>query len=305
MKERVIVTGGSGFIGAAVCARLSQDGYEVIILSRMPREREEDPSIKTVRWDGKSPQGWLHYAEGAHAIVNLAGESIASGRWTSGRRRRILESRMDAGRAVLEAVSESHIKPRVLVQASAIGYYGDRGAEELDEGSSPGKGFLAGVTEKWEESTRAVESMGVRRAVVRFAVVLGEGGMLARLRLPFRLFLGGYPGSGAQWVSWIHLKDAVRAIALLIETKSGAGVFNLSSPLPLPAREFYRELGRSWNRPSWMPMPAPALRLAFGRMADGLLLSGQRVRPLRLGDLGFEFMFPDAQSAFADIAAQV
>jgi len=304
LKERVIVTGGSGFIGGALCAQLSRNGYEVIVLSRGPRGRGVDPAIRTVRWDGKSPEGWLHYAEGARAIVNLAGESIAAGRWTRSRRERILQSRLDAGSAVVRAVSESHIRPRLLVQASAIGFYGNRGDEELDEGSAPGKGFLADVTRRWEESTRAVESMGVRRALVRLAVVLGEGGMLARLRIPFLLFLGGHPGSGMQWVSWIHIRDAVRAIVFLIGTKSGAGVFTLSSPLPLPAREFYRQLGISWNRPSWLPMPACALRLAFGQMADELLLASQRVLPRRLEDLGFEFMFPDAESAFSDIAAR-
>jgi len=253
-------------------------------------------------WDGKSSNGWLQAAEGAAAIVNLAGENLSTGRWTGRIKENIRMSRINAGRAAAEAVERCKKKPSVVIQASATGYYGDRGSEEITESSASGKGFLADVCRAWEDSSKSVETQGVRRAVIRTGVVLGaEGGMIPRLLLPFRLFMGGIPGGGRPWLSWIHLRDEVRAIRFLIETRRASGVFNLTAPAPVISGEFYRTLGALLRRPVWAPMPAFALRLILGELADEMILSGQRVLPEKLLKLGFEFEFPELEGALADI----
>jgi uncharacterized protein (TIGR01777 family) len=304
--SRVIVTGGTGFIGRRLTQRLVEKGYEVICLTRnVDRAREEGEGgirIKLVRWDAKSAVGWGGYAEGASAIVNLAGESLASGRWNKKRRRRILQSRLRAGKAVADAVKSARKKPSAVIQASAIGFYGNRGDEELDENSTSGTGFLPQVTRKWEKATADVEANGVRRSVIRTGLVLGEkGGALPRLALPFRFFLGGPLGSGQQWISWIHIEDEVKAIIYLMEHPALAGVFNLTAPHPLRNRDFSKKLGMVLKRPSWMPVPGFLLRLIFGQKAEETILSGQKVMPVRLVEAGYEFVFPEAGNALADI----
>ncbi len=223
--------------------------------------------------------------------MNLAGDNIGSGRWTAGKKRAIRESRIDAGRAVTAAVSAARAKPEIVLQASAIGWYGDRGDEKLAEDSARGEGFLPSVAREWEDSTAEVEDLGVRRVIVRTGVVLGRGGMLERAVFPFRLFAGGIPGGGRPWFSWIHLRDAVRAIRFVIERKDASGVYNLTSPAPVRAAEFYRRLGGTLHRPVWMPVPAFALKIAFGEMARELMLSGQLVLPERLLEAGFDLSF--------------
>lgn len=299
MKKRVVVTGGTGFIGAALCAELEAAAYEVVVLSR--GEGAGVSGIRRVRWDARGPQGWGHEVDGAFAVVNLAGDNIGSGRWTAGKKRAIRESRIDAGRAVTAAVSAAKARPEIVLQASAIGWYGDRGDEKLVEDSARGEGFLPSVAREWEDSTAEVEGFGVRRVIVRTGVVLGRGGMLERAALPFRLFAGGIPGGGRPWLSWIHLRDAVRAIRFIIERKNASGVYNLTSPAPVRAAEFYRQLGRTLHRPVWMPLPALALRIVFGEMARELMLSGQLVLPGRLLEAGFGFEYPDLERALEEI----
>lgn len=300
----VIITGATGFIGRALCKELIEAGHEVIALSRNANKAREllGDKVTNVQWDGKSSLGWERYAEGAGALVNLAGESISSGRWTQSKKTGILQSRLDAGKAVVEAISNAKAKPKVVIQASGIGYYGSRSDEVIDESSSPGKGFLAEVAQKWEASTKPVESMGVRQIVVRTGVVLGsDGGALPRLLTPFRLFIGGPLGSGKQYFPWIHLRDEVRAIRFLIEQESLPGVFNLAAPESLSQKEFCRTLGQVMKRPSWFPVPSFVLRMIFGEMAKEVLLSGQRAVPKRLLDAGYKFSHPDAESALKDI----
>ncbi|HSV96302.1 MAG TPA: TIGR01777 family oxidoreductase [Spirochaetota bacterium] len=299
MKKRVVITGGTGFIGTALSTELNAAGYELVVLSR--GEGTDGGGIRRVRWDARSPRGWTHEVDGAFAVVNLAGDNIGSGRWTAGKKRAIRESRMEAGMAVAAAVSAAKAKPKVVLQASAIGWYGDRGDERLAEYSARGDGFLPSIAREWEDSTAEVEDYGVRRVVVRTGVVLGRGGMLGRAALPFRLFAGGIPGGGRPWFSWIHLRDAARAIRFLMERKDARGAYNLTSPVPVRAAEFYRQLGRTLHRPVWMPLPALALRIAFGEMARELVLSGQRVLPERLLEAGFEFQFPDLEQALEEI----
>jgi len=303
MPKRVIVTGGTGFIGRPLCALLVERGYEVVILSRDPEKVAAAFEGKAIgaRWGGRSPDAWARYADGASAIVNLAGDNIAAGRWTTEKKRRILESRLEAGHAVLQAVERASPRPAVVIQASAIGYYGDRGEEMLDELSARGADFLSGVCAAWETSTRDVETLGVRRAVIRTAPVLGaRGGFLDRIVPVFQRGMGGYMGNGRHWSAWIHLRDEVAAIAFLLEREDLKGVFNLASPNPARNKEFYQTLGRVLGKPARLPVPAFLLRLALGEVARELILPGQRVIPRRLLDAGFPFAYPDLEPALRE-----
>jgi len=301
---RIIITGATGFIGRALCKHMVEYGYEVIALTRNLAKAQGllGEQVKSIKWDGQSAQGWASLADGAEAIVNLAGENIGSRRWTQARKRAILHSRLDVGRAVVEAVELSAIKPKVVVQASGVGYYGPHGDEMLDESSPSGEDFLSDVACQWEASTKPVKAMGVRRVVIRTGGVLErEGGMLPRLLLPFRLFVGGPLGGGRAWFSWIHRDDEAAAIRFLIENEDARGAFNLTAPEPLTMRDFCHLLGHVIRRPSRLPVPGFVLRLFFGEMAEALLLSGQRVLPKRLQESGFEFKYSTAETALRAI----
>ncbi len=305
---RVLITGGSGLIGRALSAGLISHGHEVIVLSRSPERVNGLPgSVQVVRWDARTSEGWGHLAEGAGAIVNLAGASIAGegffpSRWTDEQRRIIRESRLNSSRAVVEAIEQAGWKPGVLIQASGVGYYGFHGDEILTEEDGPGSDWAARFTaEEWEPSTAPVEQMGVRRVVVRTGVVLStEEGALPRLLLPFRLFVGGPMGSGRQWYSWISLQDEARALRFLIETGEARGAFNLTAPNPVTNRELARIIGRVMGRPAFIPVPGFAMRLAFGEVAE-VVLQGQRALPQRLLDLGFEFRHQKVEAALRDL----
>jgi len=300
---RVMITGATGFIGTALCRALHED-YELIALSRNAEvaRRSIGHLAKVVRWDARTSDGWDGEADGALAIINLAGENVGSGRWNEARKSRILQSRLDAATAVVDAIKKLHSKPKVVVQASATGYYGSREDEQLDETSTPGKGFLASLCRRVEGFADQIEDLGVRCAVIRTGVVLGrDGGALAKLIMPFRFYLGGYLGSGRQWFPWISLEDAVAAIKFLIESEHLGGVFNLTAPQPVTMKEFCVTLGRILHRPAWLRVPGFVGRLALGEMADEMLLSGQRVLPKRLLAAGFEFKYPDVEKALRAI----
>ena len=306
MSQTVIISGATGFIGTILVKKLVARNYHVVVLSRNPGKAAafNSSQVKVVAWDGRSANGWGHYVDGAYGIINLAGGNIAAGRWTPARKTVILQSRLAAGRAIVEAVTLSARKPRVVIQASGIGYYGNRGDTVLDETSSSGTGFLADVAIQWEKSTKPVEALGVRRAIIRTGIVLGRGGgFLSRVLLPFKLFMGGCMGSGRQWLSWIHMEDEVSAICFLLEQDAAQGVFNLSSPQPLTAKDFFVEVGTALGRPSWLPVPGFVMHLALGEMADELILSGQRALPARLLEAGYAFHYPSAQHALQNILA--
>lgn len=299
---RVIIPGGTGLIGSALTKSLSDDGHEVIILSRSVRSKHSlPPGVQQVQWDAATANGWGHHADGADAIVNLAGEGIADGRWTEERKRRIYTSRINAGKAVMEAITTAATKPKVLIQASGVDFYGDHQDEIITEGAGPGTGFLSQVCFDWEASTAAAEEMGVRRAIIRSGIVLSnEGGAWPRIVLPFKLFAGGPIGNGKQYWPWIHMDDEVGAIRFLIENENAQGIFNLSAPTPLTNKEFAQTLGSVMGRPAFFPVPSFALKAAFGEMAT-ILLDGKRAVPHHLQELGYTFKYPTAEAAFRDL----
>ncbi len=302
MTKRVLITGGTGLIGRALSAGLARDGYEVVLLSRSPENAGGlPPGVRVERWDARTAHGWGALADGALAVVNLAGEGIAAGRWTAGRKRRIRDSRLDAGRAVVEAITAARDRPAVVVQASGVGYYGPCGDEDITEDAPPGQDFLGRLAQEWEAGTAAVEAMGVRRVVVRTGIVLSpSGGALPRMMLPFRLFAGGRLGTGRQWVPWVHIADEAGAIRFLMESETAAGAFNLAAPHPVTGARFARSLGRAMGRPALVPAPAWLLRLALGEMSD-MLLAGQKAVPGRLLQARYAFHFADLEAALSDI----
>lgn len=298
---RVIITGGSGLIGTVLTNMLAGNENEVVVLSRNPQRVTGLPEgASAVHWDGRTAEGWGHLAEGA-AIINLAGENLSQGRLNQERKRRIRDSRLNAGKAVTEAVQAVTEKPRVLIQASAVGYYGSHGDDELDESSPPGSDFLAKVCLGWESSTAAVEAMGVRRVVIRSAPVLSHGeGVLPQMMLPFRFFIGGKLGSGRQWFPWIHIADEAAAIRFLLENELASGEFNLVSPHAVTNAQLSRVLGRVMHRPALMPAPAILLRLVLGEMGI-VVLGSERVRPKKLLDMGFDFRYTELEVALRDL----
>lgn len=299
---KVIITGGTGFIGRHLSATLTRDGHHVIVLSRNPSQVTGMPvGVQMEKWDGRSAQGWGPLADGADAIVNLAGERLAGAspayRWTEERKRQICESRQNAGLAVTEAVRNAQRKPAVVVQASGINYY-DTGDAIATESTPAGAGFLPHVVRDcWEPSTAQVESMGVRRAIIRTAPVLGPGSpVLGPMVLQHKLMGGGRIGDGKQWFSWVHVDDVAGAIRFLIDSPAGSGPFNLAAPEAVTNADLSKTLGRVLGRPSWLPAPAFAFKLAFGEMSM-TLLEGVRAEPQRLLALGYAFRFPTLEPA--------
>jgi uncharacterized protein (TIGR01777 family) len=288
---KLLITGGTGFIGAALCRRLRARGDELVVLSRRPELQPAGPGLRYQPLDADWPR------EGPFdAIVNLAGESVAAKRWNPEQKQRLRESRVQTTRRLVDWIVSAQHKPSVLVSASGIGYYGARGDEELTETDAPGTGFLADICREWEAEAQRAERSGVRVVRLRIGMVLGRGGgALAKMVPPFRFFIGGPLGGGRQWVSWIHLDDMTG----LIEWALGrplAGPVNATSPHPATMRDFCTELGRALHRPSWAPVPHAALRLVVGEFAD-TLVTGQRVVPRAALTQGYAFRFPDLSAA--------
>ncbi len=304
---RAVITGGSGLIGAALARDLGAAGYDAVVLSRNLNKVGPLPAgVRAATWDGRTAEGWSTLLDSETVVVHLAGESIASGRWSADKKRRIRDSRVVSGRAVMEAIRNASQPPAALLQSSAVGYYGARGDELVSEGQPPGRDFLADVCQEWEASTAEAESLGVRRVVLRTGIVLArQGGALPTMALPFRLLSGAPLGSGRQWIPWIHLADEIAAIRFLIERREAHGPFNLAAPNPVTNRELGNVLTRVLRRPSplqalGLGVPAPLFRAALGEMAD-MVLQGQRAAPTRLLELGFAFRFPDLEPALHNL----
>lgn len=302
---RVVITGGTGLIGGALARHLGAAGYDAVILTRnLAKTGPLPPGVRAEQWDGLTGGSWSHLLDAETVVVHLAGEGIADGRWTEERKRRIRDSRIGSGKAVAEAIKLN--RPKALLQASAVGYYGPRGDDEVVEGQPPGHGFLADVCVDWEASTAEVEALGVRRVLLRTGVVLArEGGALPRLSMPFKLMAGAPLGSGRQWLPWIHMADEVGAIRFLMERDDAQGPFNLTAPKPVTNREIGDVLGRVLRRPNplqslGLGVPTPVFRAMLGEMADAVLDS-QRVLPTRLLQLGYQFRYPDVDSALRDL----
>jgi uncharacterized protein (TIGR01777 family) len=283
---KIAVTGSSGLVGSALIPMLAGAGHQVIQLKR-PAD-----------WDPRRGAIDSSKLEGTGAVVHLAGESIASGRWSDSRKKEILDSRVAGTRLIAEAISRMAVPPRVLISASAVGYYGDRGAEVLKEQSGPGTGFLADVCRQWEAATDAADRKGIRVVHLRTGLVLSRtGGAMSRMLLPFKLGVGGKIGSGNQYWSWITLDDVCGSIAHLLQAGGIQGPVNIVSPSPVTNLEFTKTLGRVLSRPTVFPLPAFAARLALGEMADGLLLASTRVVPAKLAAAGFAFRHADLEPA--------
>jgi uncharacterized protein (TIGR01777 family) len=311
---RVIITGGTGLVGTVLTASLAADRHEVIQLSRDPasKKRPDLPAgVRVERWDGRTAEGWGQLADGADVIINLAAESIAGtglipARWTAGRKRLIRESRLNAGQAVVAAVQAARQKPKLVIQQSAVGYYGHHGDEELPENTPPGNDFLASVAVEWEASTLPVEALGVRRVITRTGVRLftGPGGFLRPLLLVFNLMAGGPMGNGRQYWPWIHPADEASALRFLMADEQAGGVFNMTAPNPVTNREFARVFGKVVGRPAIFPAPAFGVRLVLGELADALILNGQRAVPRRLLERGFQFKYPVLEPALRDVLSR-
>jgi uncharacterized protein len=298
MKKAVII-GATGLIGRHLVKLLEQHSYESVIVSRNAETAKLFFGEKhnCISWDGKTAAALAPSLEGADAVVNLAGENIAGGRWTKERKRKILSSRTDSTNAIVDAINACQSKPKVLIQASAIGFYGASMDREFDETCPSGNNFLATVTRLWEESAKKTDE-SVRLVFLRTGIVLSpEGGALAEMVKPFKFGVGGHIGSGKQWMSWIHLEDEVEAIRFLIEKKDAGGVFNLTAPHPVTMENFAGSIGKALGKKSWMHAPAFAIKLAMGEMGKEMLLSGQKVLPKKLIASGFDFSFSEVDVA--------
>src|SRR6266851_5603066 len=299
---KILVTGSSGLVGTALVRALARAGHTVCRLVR-PQSAGGEGAREgfAVAWNPAT--GELGGAGvGADAVVNLAGASIADGRWTTLRKALLRSSRIDTTRTLVGALAKMNARPSVLVSASAIGIYGDRGDEALTEESKPGTDFLAGLAQEWEAEALKAEALGIRVVLARFGIILArEGGALPKMMVPFKLGAGGKLGSGQQWMSWVTLEDVVGILRFAIENASVRGAINIVSPQPLQNAEFTKALANAMHRPALFPAPAFALRLALGEMADALLLSSQRVAPQALEKLGYRFLQSDLSAALKNL----
>ena len=290
----MLVSGSHGLVGRALVKSLIDDGHEVVRLVRHDRTL----GAFEIEWHPNQGRVDAQQIEGFDAVFQLAGESIASGRWTDEKKRAIRDSRVKGTALLSETLAQLSQPPSVFVCASAIGYYGNRGDEVLTETSGPGNDFLASVCVEWEEATRPAAEKGIRTVNTRFGIILdGNGGALAKMLTPFRMGIGGRVGDGKQWMSWITLEDVVAGLKFMLLDTAARGPVNFVAPKPVTNAEFTRTLGRVLARPTFFPVPAFGVRLAFGEMADALLLSSQRVEPVVLEEKGFPFYWPTLEPA--------
>lgn len=292
----VMIAGGSGFLGTALSKSLEQDGHKVFILTR-----KEPKQPNQIRWDGKTTNGWGSRVNGMDAVVNLTGYGLEHWPWTKRQKQRFLDSRVLPGLALASAVKEASHRPRIFLQTSGINRYGLRNDSIADESTPPASDFLAQITVGWEDATKLVEELGVRRVITRNAVVLARrGGLFPLMALPVRLFFGGRFGDGKQATPWIHITDQINAIKFLMQNENAHGPFNLIAPTPTSNADFMRIIARELKRPYWFHLPAFLLRIPLGEMSV-LLTEGSYSQPKHLLELGYKFQFPTLEDAVSDI----
>lgn len=304
---KIIITGGTGLIGSNLVRSMARENHEIYVLTRSPQRSPDFPeNVTLAAWDAKSVSDWIAVLEGADAVVNLAGENLAGKGffptpWSAERREKIVQSRIKVGQTLTKGIRLVDDRPDVLIQASAINYYGTDQEEVFTEDHPPGSDFLARTCVAWEKSTAQVVDLGLQRVVIRLGMVLSaEGGALPRLLLPFRLFLGGPFGSGEQWYSWIHIDDVSQAIQYLIQHPESGEVVNLTAPHPVKNREFAACVGDILSRPSFVPVPGFLMRWVFGDVST-VVLDGQRVIPRRLQKVNYQFLYPDLEGALREL----
>lgn len=297
---KILIAGSSGLLGTAICAALSSHGYHLFKLKRTQTAKEPF----TIFWNPEKGELDAPEIEGFDVIINLAGENIF-GRWTAHKKQKILDSRIQTTSLLAKTISKLHSPPELFLNASAIGYYGNRGNEVLTESSSAGEDFLADVCRQWERAAEAAKSTQTRCAVMRTGVVLSpHGGALKTMLLPFKLGLGGRVGEGKQYMSWITIDDVVEAMLFIIQHKDCTGAFNFTAPNPVTNQAFTHALSQKLNRPAILPLPAVAARLIFGEMADALLLASIRAHPQKLLEKGYSFLYPDIQGALSHLLSK-
>ena len=296
---KVAISGATGLIGTALRESLTADGIEILALSRKPSV----PPLETIVWDVENGRFDASPLEEVDAVVHLAGEPIDQ-RWTDARKKAIRDSRVKSTRLLVEGLKSLEKRPKVLISGSAIGFYGDRGDEVLEESSPPGSGFLPETCQAWEHAAMEAMGLGIRTAVLRTGIVLSSrGGALKTMLLPFRLGIGGPLGGGKQWMSWIHIDDLVGAIRHIMEKDDLMAAVTGTAPAPATNAEFTRALGRTLSRPAFLPAPTFGIRLAFGEMAS-ILVESQRVLPKKLLETGYRFRFPELPGALRDVLAR-
>lgn len=296
---KVLITGASGLIGQSLQKSFAEKGYEMLLASR-----KEPTDEQHIQWSIEEGFTDPEKLEGIDAVVHLAGESVSGLRWTEDKKKAIRDSRVLGTRNVVDAISKLKQKPKVFVAASAIGFYGERGDEEVTESSAIGDNFLAGVSREWEAESRRAEDAGIRTVLLRTGIVLSkDGGALATILTPFKLGVGGVVGSGKQWMSWISLDDEIAVINFAIENENLRGAVNAVSPNPVTNQEFTKTLGEVLYRPTFLPLPEFVVSMAFGEMGDALLLASTKVLPKRLEDAGFEFKYPLLKAAIEHAVA--
>ena len=300
---KVVLAGGTGFIGRKLMEACASAGHELVILTRDPSRVNTAawPGVRAVQWDAVRIADWISEIDGAEAVINLAGESIGVKRWRYWQKYAIMFSRVDATRALVYAIQHAKKKPSLLVNGSAVGYYGNVESGDVTESDKKGEGFLANVCEKWEETAFGAEKLGVRVVALRIGVVIGKhGGALQRMILPFKLHVGGWLGSGRQWFPWIHIEDLVSIVMFALENTSLVGPVNTTAPEAVTMKQFSEGIGKAMHRAAWAPVPGFVLKLVLGEMSS-MLLTGQRVVPSKLTLSGYSFRFPTLDSALADI----
>ena len=303
-KKQILIAGATGLIGQSLTRLLVKKGYKVMVLTRSPQQvHEEFPDmVGYIEWGGIFTSWLVREVEKSAAIINLAGEGIASKRWTRRRRMQLIRSRLGTTRALAKACHYANKKPDVFLQASAAGYYPLNSSSTFMEDTAPGKTFLSRLSSDWEAVAKKEIPESIRLVLLRTGVVLSpNGGMLRELLRPIKLFVGGWFGSGKQMVPWIHIDDQVRAITHLMENSDAKGPFNLASPSPLSQKKLVKRVARELKRPAWVPIPAMPIKLMFGQMGRELLLSGNSISPSKLIDSGFVFTFPTINEALSDL----